>query len=131
MLKFHQRTETELDPETGKKRVIPFKEQYWLDHPVSYYMDQIFDCLPFLQNKGERKKDLTFIESEIMRHAMSNMVADGLPCYPVHDCLMVREVDVDSAIAFLQQSLFEHLGFVCVMVVSSSKSTYFAIIPQQ
>jgi hypothetical protein len=34
MLKFHQRTETELDPETGKKRVIPFKEQYWLDHPV-------------------------------------------------------------------------------------------------
>lgn len=122
--------EKEFCQKEGREKTIPFAVTYRLDRPVGYYMDQIFSVMPFLQDKDKMQDDVTFIESEIMRRAVNNLVKDGKPCYMVHDCLMVRESDRDVAIAYLQNSLSHRLGFVCEMDVTDCyNNTYLAKIP--
>jgi hypothetical protein len=130
MSRFPKGGDKESDPTTNKLKTVSFKEKYQLDHSVNYYMAQIFEQLPFLQNKDRMPTDLTFIESEIMRFAVNNLIDDGSPCYLVHDCLLVRESDKDAAIAYLQESLFKSLGHVFDMDVTRyGHEPYLAKIP--
>jgi len=120
IVKFPVGVKSEFDYESGRNVTIPFRETYWLDHSVDYYMDQIFEEMPFLHQKEKAGKDLVFLESEIMRRATNNMVGRGAPCFLVHDCMLVREGDKDLAVGYLYESLFHHLGYVFPMDVSDS-----------
>ena len=130
MVQFPKGEDRKLDPTTNKLKAVSFREKYWLDHSVDYYMAQIFEQLPFLQNKDSMPADLTFIESEIMRFAVNKLIDDGSPCYLVHDCLLIRESDKEVATAYLQEGLFQSLGFVFDMDVSRyGHESYLAKVP--
>ena len=130
MGRFPKGENKEFDPTTNNLRTVSFKEKYWLEHSVGFYMAQIFEQLPFLQYKDRMPIDLTFIESEIMRFAVNKLIDDGRPCYLVHDCLLVRDSDKNVAIAYLQESLFQSLGFVFDMDITRyGQESYLAEIP--
>ena len=56
---------------------------------------------------------LTFHESEALRKTMSNLAALGIPSYPMHDCIIVKQSDVDTALPIYQQSVRKQIKEFC------------------
>ncbi|MEP3895220.1 MAG: hypothetical protein ABJN52_14645 [Litorimonas sp.] len=112
--RFPKGEEKERNPETGRLRTVSIQEEFGLGAEIKHrdLMQCIFDAYPFLQNKDQMGCDLTFIESQIMIEAISNMVAGDLPAFPMHDCLIVRKRDKDVAIKFIQESMHKAIGMV-------------------
>lgn len=55
--------------------------------------------------------DLQFLESEAIMHAMLSLCLEqGIPCYPVHDSLIVKKVDRSKAKAALSNAYKEKFG---------------------
>lgn len=101
---------------TGK--LISFKKEYDLNHSVDYYMKQIKDAFPFLEQQKECGDNLMFQESNVIVKAMLKLVDLKIPSYPVHDCLIVRLNDKDKAVLALTEAMEEVLGYVPSMDVS-------------
>jgi hypothetical protein len=52
---------------------------------------------------------LSYHESEVMLKALEMCLEQKLPAYPVHDCLIVKETDVDKAAELFKEAAREHL----------------------
>jgi hypothetical protein len=68
---------------------------------------------PALNKWGEQDfgwADLMFFESEAIIKAMKALMARGIPSYPIHDSLIVRERDELAAIEALKASYFTFNG---------------------
>lgn len=100
------------------KKVIPFREAYGLTEDVDFYMNQIMDAFPFLQQQKVKGKDLMYQESTVMVKAMLALIELSVPAYPVHDCLIVKLKDKDRAVGALTEAMEEVLKYVPSMDVS-------------
>lgn len=98
------------DKTTGE--FVSFKENHNIPKNRNYkfYMDQVLEAYPFLRDVQNPKIDLMFIESEIVKTAILDLVDLGIPSFPVHDCLIVKLCDKLRAIQALQDSMRQHLG---------------------
>jgi len=107
-----------LDPHTSTYPTISFKEKYGLSGPVTEYLEDIFVAFPFLTKVPECQHDFMFMESEIIVSSVADLAAEGIPAYPVHDCLLVKIADQDKAIEALQTHMIRLLGTVVDMDVT-------------
>ena len=114
------RGEKVADRVTGEVRTVSVKKQFGLGRKDSYIslMDDVFSAYPFLKRKAELDCNITYIESEIMIGAMSGMVAQALPAFPMHDCLIVRKRDSERAVELIQANMHANLGLIFEMDVT-------------
>ena len=98
---------------TGRRVIISVREQYQLPKATkaSSYYNQILQTFPFMHGDNDKTFELMYIESKIMCDAMVELSSvDGIPTYPVHDCLMCREVDLEKVIHALSKAMQTHLN---------------------
>lgn len=108
----------------GEKYVsIPMK--FSLDKSIKYndLMGQIFSKFPLLREIKSSGKCIMFVESKIFVGAISSLADQGIPAFPVHDSVLVRQQDKLATIAALQVSLKNHIGIVPDMDISYLNET--------
>jgi len=98
------------DEITEERYFIKFQDGYEVTEKVGFYREQILDAFPFLRRVRACPHDVMYMESEIMLTAIDNLTEQGIPAYPVHDCLLVKLSDKDTALEELRQSQIKHLG---------------------
>jgi hypothetical protein len=97
----------------GRKKTISVREQYGLGRDVkaSDLYGQTHETFPFIKEIDLRVFDLMFTESEIIGTTMHTLYEkQGIPTYPVHDCLMCRVQDVDQVLQQLATTTNDLLG---------------------
>ena len=98
------------DKVTGEVEFISVRKQFDISEPVGFYKSQILEAFPFLIDINRSPYDVMYMESEIMLTAIDNLNKKGIPAYPVHDCLLVKFVDKETAMEELIHSQVYHLG---------------------
>ena len=113
---------------TGRRVIISVREQYQLPKgtKASAYYHQILHTFPFMHGANDKMFDLMYVESKIMCDAMVDLASvDGIPTYPVHDCLMCREIDLDKVINALCKAMQTHLKSLISLDVTYPDGTKF------
>lgn len=95
---------------TNNRSYTKFQDEYEVTEKVSVYRDQILDAFPFLRRVRACPHDVMYMESEIMFTAIDYLIQNGIPAYPVHDCLLVKLSDKEAALKEMQISQIMHLG---------------------
>ena len=103
------------DELTGVSEFFSVRERFDVCEPVEFYKNQILEAFPFLINIQQCPYDVMYMESEVMLTSIDNLNKKGIPAYPVHDCLLVKLSDKDSAVEELIQSQIRHLGKIIHM----------------
>lgn len=98
------------DEVTEERYFTKFQDEYEVSEKVSFYRDQILDAFPFLKRIRACPHDVMYMESEIMLTAIDNLTQNGIPAYPVHDCLLVKLSDKEAALEEMKISQIKHLG---------------------
>jgi len=98
------------DELTYKPYFTKFQDEYDVTEKVGFYREQILDAFPFLKRVRDCPHDVMYMESEIMLTAIDKLTQNGVPSYPVHDCLLVKLSDKKTALEELKQSQSKYLG---------------------
>lgn len=94
----------------GERKTIPFKTKYGLTEKYSYYMGQILKVFPFLSRVKTAEFDFMYTEVGIILGAIEELKLEGIPAYPVHDCIIVSQSNKERAVEVLQEKLLMALG---------------------
>ncbi|AML50401.1 hypothetical protein [Falsihalocynthiibacter arcticus] len=95
-------------------RTISIREEYGLSKKVTCgdLIAQILKAFPTMRRLEGSGKCAMFAESEVFVDAILDLVGQGIPAYPMHDALIVRQKDAVLAVCALQRSLETNLSFV-------------------
>lgn len=104
--------------EKVEEKAVPFRVRYGLNHKADYYMDQILETHPVLELQKKYGDDLMLLESNTIVEVMENLIALGVPSYPVHDCIIVPLSKMETALKVLSTTLENRLGFVPALDVA-------------
>lgn len=83
---------------------IPKKEK------VATWTKGLLSTFPFLTKIDFASGELMRLESDMMISAILTLIGEGVPSYPVHDCLIVKKRDEQKAVEALQASMLKYYG---------------------
>jgi len=83
---------------------IPKKEH------VNTWLNGLLYTYPFLRGIDFGSGELMRLESDMMISAILALIDQGIPSYPVHDCLIVKLKDEQKAVEALQSAMLNHYG---------------------
>ena len=83
---------------------IPRKEHF------STWTEGLLSTYPFLRGIDFESGELMRLESDMMVSAILALLEEGVPSYPVHDCLIVKLGDEQKAVEALQAAMLKHYG---------------------
>lgn len=70
----------------------------------------ILEAMPFLDGSPSLTMALQYLEAEMLIDALERLRERDIPALPIHDSLLVRQMDRDVVLEVLQQALTAHLG---------------------
>ena len=83
------------------------------------YRDALLDVVPALSLLDSEYLNgagfISFQEAEMMTATLHNLIAKGIPAYPVHDCLMVKESDQEEALSTFRETIRGYIKQHCEM----------------
>lgn len=95
-------------------RTIPLKDFFNLPASanVMEYVEDVLAAYPFLKNLQNHGSMLMYLESQIIVDSMLELVRREEPIvtYPIHDCLICKEKDVEEVVEVLRCVMRHHLG---------------------
>jgi hypothetical protein len=87
---------------------------------VMDYIGPLLDAYPCLRSVPLDSLQLAYVESEIILKAMLALINKDIPTYPVHDCLICRQADLDTVLNALAGSMVWRLGRTISLDVSDT-----------
>ena len=83
------------------------------------YRDALLDVVPALSLLDDEYLNgagfISFHEAEMMTATLHNLIVKGIPAYPVHDCLMVKESDQEEALSTFRETIRSYIRQHCEM----------------
>lgn len=90
---------------------IPFREKYGLTETrMEDLLPDIFKAMPFLDGSPCLTLSLQYIEAEVLIAALERLRLRGIPAFPIHDSLLVKQSDEEEVLRILQETLRTFLG---------------------
>lgn len=91
---------------------ISLRKQFSLPGEISSsnIINEIYDTFPFMLDKELTGFDLMYRESEIILASMLDLIEQDIPTYPVHDCLICREFDLQTVKAIINKHMMLQVG---------------------
>ena len=101
-------------------KTLSVREQYGLPTKAKAedYFNDILTTFPFLKLVTINTYDLMFIESEIMITAIKEVNTMEIVAYPVHDCLMCKQLDEEMVVKAIQKAMIAKLGTTIMLDIS-------------
>ena len=101
-----------------------FKKNKTKHKEASFYRSSLLKLYPFINDLEQHNigwARLQFEESEVILSTMQKLMKKGIPSYPAHDSIIVREASSEDAMCCLKDCFGDRLGGEVIVRVSDWK----------
>lgn len=101
---------------------VGFRGEYGLrkHERVMDYYGPLLNTYPCLRTVPLDSLQLAYVESQIILRTMLSLIEQDIPSYPVHDCLICRQVDREMVLNALAKAMVWRLGRTISLDVSDT-----------
>lgn len=99
-----------------------FKDIIKPKQTITHFKAPIHDVFPFLLDYVDGL-EVMFKESEMMMAVLDHCIDEGLPAWPLHDCVFVRQSDADRATEIIKSEFNSMFGFRPTITLNDDKDS--------